>query len=200
MKISQNYFFESFELSSLLKQGSPALFPTDTLIALASTPNYAYKLWDLKKRSKKKPLILMAALKEDLFRHVSANALEDAILVAKEYWPGALTMVLPTSGGFVESLNPGSSNIGMRIPDCNLTRDLLLNSGPLATTSANMSGELPSVTPEEASSQFPGIPLLSPFPWPTGLGVASTVIEWKSYRSWKVLRLGAVNPIAIMNQ
>ncbi len=179
-------------LASKLRSGSAALFPTDTLPALAAYPDFASQLWKIKQRPLEKPLILMGAKSQDLFDFLLPNALEDAACLAKRYWPGALTMVLPADGPVVEALNPGELNLGIRVPACESALELLSQSGPLATTSANLAGEPPSLTAEDASKYFPDLPLLGPTPWPVVSGQASTVILWRKPGCWQLLRNGAV--------
>ena len=111
--------------------------------------------------------------------------------LAKIYWPGALTIVLPTIGNVSKYLNSNSNSLGFRVPALRIARDLLMETGPLATTSANISGYLPVKDALEASIQFPGIPILAPVPWPNSSGIASTVIEWKE-GEWNLLRSGSV--------
>tara|TARA_B100000579_G_scaffold370813_1_gene333041 strand:- start:227 stop:838 length:612 start_codon:yes stop_codon:yes gene_type:complete len=183
--------YEINELTSKLKSGSLALFPTDTLPALSSYPNYSKKIWAVKKRPINKPLILMGGCIEDLFEFVEPSAKEDGLKIAKIYWPGALTIILPTIGSLSKFLNFNSNSIGFRVPALKLARDLLMQSGPLATTSANISGKAPVRNASEASLQFPGIPILGPVPWPNSSGVASTVIEWDK-GNWKLIRSGSV--------
>ncbi len=185
---------EQFGISDLalkLKKGSLALFPTDTLPALCSYPKYSKKIWTIKKRPSNKPLILMGACLDDLFEFVHPCAIEEGLKLAKIYWPGALTIVLPTIGNFSEHLNCHSNSVGFRVPALRLARDLLMKTGPLATTSANVSGEEPVKDATEASIQFPGIPILAPIPWPNSSGMASTVIEWQNGK-WNLLRPGSV--------
>ncbi len=183
--------FEISELALKLKKGSLALFPTDTLPALSSYPKYSKKIWALKNRPLNKPLILMGACLDDLFEFVQPFAIEDGLKLARIYWPGALTIVLPTKGDLYKNLNSNSSSLGFRVPDLKLARDLLMKTGPLATTSANMSGKPPVEDASEASIEFPGIPLLAPVPWPKSSGLASTVVEWKE-GEWNLLRAGSV--------
>ena len=183
--------FEISELAFKLKNGSLGLFPTDTLPALCSYPKYSQKIWAIKKRPSIKPLILMGGCMDDLFEFVHPCALEDALKLAKIYWPGALTIILPTIGNFSENLNRHSNSLGFRVPDLKLARDLLLETGPLATTSANISGEAPVKDALEASIQFPGIPILAPVPWPNSSGMASTIVEWEEGK-WNLLRAGSV--------
>ena len=183
--------FEISDLASKLRKGSLALFPTDTLPALCAYPQFSEKIWTIKKRPSNKPLILMGGCLDDLFEFVKPSAIEDGLKLAKNYWPGALTIVLPTIGNFSKNLNSNSNSLGLRIPALKLARDLLMQTGPLATTSANISGQPPVRDALEASIQFPGIPRLAPVPWPKSSGIASTVVEWKEGK-WNLLRSGSV--------
>ena len=182
---------EISELASKLKKGSLALFPTDTLPALCAYPEFSKKIWTIKKRPSNKPLILMGGCLDDLFEMVEPCAIEDGLKLAKNYWPGALTIVLPTIGNISKNLNSNSNSVGFRVPSLKLARDLLIKTGPLATTSANISGRSPVKDAFEASTQFPGIPILAPVPWPNSSGIASTVVEWREGK-WNLLRSGAV--------
>ena len=182
---------EISELAYKLKKGSLALFPTDTLPALCAYPEFSKKIWTIKKRPSNKPLILMGGCLDDLFEMVEPCAIEDGLKLAKNYWPGALTIVLPTIGNISKNLNSNSNSVGFRVPSLKLARDLLIKTGPLATTSANISGRSPVKDALEASTQFPGIPILAPVPWPNSSGIASTVVEWREGK-WNLLRSGSV--------
>ena len=185
---------DQYDISDLVKKlekGSLALFPTDTLPAICSCPKYSEKIWTIKKRPLNKPLILMGGCLDDLFEFVNPCAIEDGLKMAKIYWPGALTIILPTIGNLYKNLNCNSNYLGFRVPALKLARDLLIKSGPLATTSANISGASPVKNALEASIQFPGVPLLAPVPWPNSSGMASTVIQWNQGK-WKLLRAGSV--------
>ena len=179
-------------LAQHLRDGGAALLPTDTLPALAAAPAHAAQVWTLKQRPQDKPLILMAAEADQLLALTQEDARSDAKPLAHRFWPGALTLVLPVEGRLTQHLNPGQGTLGMRIPACDLTRDLLVQSGPLATTSANLSGAPPSQSAAEAAVAFPDLPLLAPLPWPDPSGLASTVIAWRSPGCWQLLRQGAV--------
>ena len=192
--VKNNMVTDVFEMSDLamkLKKGSLALFPTDTLPAICAFPKFSKKIWSIKKRPSNKPLILMGGRINELFELVKPCAIEDGLKLANLYWPGALTIVLPTIGNVSKDLNFNSDSVGFRVPALKLARDFLNQTGPLATTSANISGKSPVKDASEASIQFPGIPILGPVPWPNSSGVASTVIEWKEGK-WKLLRSGAV--------
>jgi L-threonylcarbamoyladenylate synthase len=182
-----------------LRAGGAALLPTDTLPALASMPEQAAQIWRLKKRPQDKPLILMGADVDALLCHVAPAARADASALAQLHWPGALTLVLPAFGPCAETLNPGVATLGLRIPACKPMLDLLRCSGPLATTSANLSGEPASRTETEAAGAFPDLPLLAPIPWPAPSCQASTVIVWRGLQSWHCLRRGAVMPASVVS-
>jgi L-threonylcarbamoyladenylate synthase len=182
-----------------LRAGGAALLPTDTLPALASMPEQAAQIWRLKRRPQDKPLILMGADVDALLCHVAPAARADAKALAQLHWPGALTLVLPAFGPCAESLNPGVATLGLRIPACKPMLDLLRCSGPLATTSANLSGEPASRTESEAAGAFPDLPLLAPTPWPAPSCQASSVIAWRGPHGWHCLRRGAVMPAGVVS-
>ena len=182
-----------------LRAGGAALLPTDTLPALASMPEQAAQIWRLKRRPQDKPLILMGADVDALLCHVAPAARADAKALAQLHWPGALTLVLPAFGPCAESLNPGVATLGLRIPACKPMLDLLRCSGPLATTSANLSGEPASRTETEAAGAFPDLPLLAPIPWPAPSCQASSVIAWQGPQGWHCLRRGAVMPVGVVS-
>ena len=181
-------------LLSRLRSGEVVIIPTDTLPGVAVNPAHAHRIWELKRRPAEKPLILMGATVEALLQHVDVCCHGDAAALAQQHWPGALTLVLPATSGCVAQLNPGGRSLGCRIPACALTQDLLIESGPLATSSANLSGQPAAISAEEADRQFPGIAQLGPQPWPLHSGQASTVLAWCGINSWRCLRRGAVIP------
>ena len=119
-------------------------FPTDTVPALAVRPDKAELIFQVKQRSTRKPLILMGATPESLWPYVKGTTEEMQIWqqVAQQYWPGALTLVLPASEKVPHAINPTDpTTLGIRVPDCELTRNILQQTGPMATTSANLSGQ-----------------------------------------------------------
>jgi len=187
-------------LAARLHAGEAAIFPTDTLPALASRPEAANLLWELKQRPRHKPVILMADTTEALL-HCLGRPIEPAWRsMAERYWPGALTLVLPAQGAWLEQLNPGGTTLGLRLPACPAALELLALSGPLATTSANSSGEPACLDHHEAAERFPQVAQLGPVPWPAPSGLGSTVIEWLPAGGWKLLRAGAVMPPELINQ
>jgi L-threonylcarbamoyladenylate synthase len=112
--------------------------------------------------------------------------------VAERYFPGALTLVLPASPLIPAGMNPlGTNTIGLRVPDCEIARAILCQTGALATTSANLSGEPPLLAMSEISERFPHVFTLQFDATPT-LRQPSTVIQWHG-SGWNLLRQGAID-------
>lgn len=196
---SQAGVLDATDLTRQLQAGAVALMPTDTLPALAALPEHAARIWSLKARPADKPLILMGADLEQLLGILGIPWRREWLELAERGWPGALTLVLPAAGPWVDLLHPGGRDLGLRIPACPPARDLLRLSGPLATTSANPSGLPAATSVEEARGMFPTLPVLGPLPWPPAGGQASTVLAWRGRATgaqgeWQVLRAGAFLP------
>lgn len=167
------------DLAQHLTAGGAALFPTDTVPALAASPAAAQSLWRLKQRPMDKPLILMGADLEQLQELLAIPWRSGWLEMAKQHWPGMVTLVLPIAGPISQCLNPGGGSLGLRVPDCAAARNLLRLSGPLATTSINRSGEPSALDALAAARVFPELPLLAPLPWPACRGQASRVLAWR---------------------
>ncbi|MFN6567663.1 L-threonylcarbamoyladenylate synthase [Dendronalium sp. ChiSLP03b] len=177
-------------------------FPTDTVPALATLPEKAGLIFTAKKRSQDKPLILMAASAEDLWPYVKGSENEYKIWqeTVSKYWPGALTLVLPASDvsdglrqRVPQEMNPTDpTTIGIRVPDSAIAQTILAQTGALATTSANFSGQPPLSTMAEIEAQFPEVLVVATeFQGVSGISVPSTVAKWTGM-NWQILRQGAV--------
>jgi L-threonylcarbamoyladenylate synthase len=169
-------------------------FPTDTVPALAAIPEKAALIFAAKQRSQDKPLILMAASAEDLWPYVKGDENEYKVWqeLADKYWPGGLTLVLPASDRVPKVMNPiDPTTIGIRVPNSAIAQTILAQTGPLATTSANFSGQPPLQTMTEIEVQFPKVLTLEYQGEIPGVGVPSTVAKWTGI-NWQILREGAI--------
>jgi L-threonylcarbamoyladenylate synthase len=182
-------------------------FPTDTVPALASRPDRADLIFEAKQRNLDKPLILMAATIEELWDYVQGSVAERQIWqqTAERFLPGSLTLVLPASDRVPPAMNPKDpTNIGVRVPDHAIAQAILAQTGPLATTSANYSGQPALQTMTEIAAQFPQVLTLFPdvlerLQPPSSdshsrsqpSGVPSTVARWTGC-NWEILRQGSV--------
>ena len=130
------------QLIEAAKAGKVVSFPTDTVPALGVLPENASLIFSLKKRSPDKPLILMGASPEDIWQYVTGTLKELDIWqqIAKLYWPGSLTLVLPASSLVPTTINhTNSGTIGLRIPKHKTAQEILAETGCLSTTSSNLS-------------------------------------------------------------
>ncbi|BAZ07362.1 L-threonylcarbamoyladenylate synthase [Calothrix sp. NIES-3974] len=169
-------------------------FPTDTVPALAVKPELAELIFQAKQRRQDKPLILMTATIAEIWDYVvgSPTELEIWQQVAAKYLPGALTLVLPSSPRVPATMNPQEpTTIGVRVPNLELAQTILQQTGPLATTSANLSGQPPLMTIPEINAQFPQVLTLTPDFDTVSIGKPSTVIKWDNGQ-WQILRQGSI--------
>ena len=176
-----------------LKKGLPVIFQTDTIPAIACLPKFAKIIYEIKKRERKKPLILMGSEKEQLSEFVHFSAKEDFENIVSKFWPGALTVIIPVADNKQSVLTSENSTLGLRIPNSLQAQSLIKLTGPLLTSSANISGIPGSISAEDISLDFPGLDILGPLPWEKCSGSASTIISWEEYGRWKLVREGQVS-------
>ena len=143
----QESFEEALQQSvKILNNGGLIVFPTDTVYGLASKfdQNEAIqRIYQVKGRDQTKALpVLISNL--DQIELISKGLSENALKLARFFWPGALTVILEKREDLQVPLSIDDS-IGVRIPDDPFVRKLAEQVGPLVTTSANLSG-LPSTT------------------------------------------------------
>jgi len=167
--------------AQLLRGGGVVAFPTDTVYGLgaAADDELAQKrIYAMKNRPVGMPLILMVAARSQLEGWVHIDARAEAVI--ERWWPGPLTVILHATGG---------GTLGVRIPQHEIALELLRASGPLMTTSANLHGDEPAMTAEEAG-QVPGLAAVLDGGRAPG-GTASTVVDM-SGPEIHILREGAI--------
>ena len=140
---------EIIELARALEKGAVVALPTDTVYGLATgarCEDSILRIYQLKNRPANNPLQLLAGSTEQA-RQI-AQFSPDAEKLAKRFWPGALTMVLPPLAEG-QALTRGFAGLGIRVPGNKFLQILLKEmSGVLACTSANVHGQK-SITQEE---------------------------------------------------
>jgi L-threonylcarbamoyladenylate synthase len=191
------------EFVAQIKQGAIGSFPTDTVPALAAAPTAAAAIYATKHRPLDKPLILMAGELTAIWDYVSGSKADRQVWQAlmQDYWPGALTLVLPASERIPLAMNPQQpGTIGVRVPNHGLARTILHHTGPLATTSANLAGQAALQDMAAIDQTFPTVLQLSdaalkilaiPPDQCQSSGTASTIVQWQRH-GWTILRQGAV--------
>jgi L-threonylcarbamoyladenylate synthase len=182
------------EASVAVRRGEVIGIPTDTLYGIAADPfneDALERIFEIKGRPGLKPLAILVA---DLEQAQSLAAFSDRALdLAEKHWPGALTLVLPKLPTTPEWLGDRArKTIGLRCPDHPDTREFLRTCGPLAVTSANVSGQS-AVADDEAARELFGPTIAVYLPGEALGDAASTIIDLTQPAEW-VLRDGPVVP------
>lgn len=136
------------EAAELLKDGEVVAIPTETVYGLAAdakNENAVRRIFEVKGRPQDNPLIVHVSDLE-MWRPLVKELPEDALRLAKAFWPGPLTIILPKSPLVPDVTTAGMSSVAVRMPLHPGARALIRACGlPLAAPSANLSG-LPSPT------------------------------------------------------
>lgn len=135
--------------AEILKSGGIVAVPTETVYGLAASSyddNAVKKVFAAKGRPQDNPLIVHISDKE-MLSSVAAKVPEIANTLAEKFWPGPFTMVLKKGDNICESVSCGLDTVAVRLPDNDITRELIRKSGlPVAAPSANVSGYPSPVT------------------------------------------------------
>ena len=178
-------FFTKNNINEILKNGGVIAYVTDTVWGLGCLPNNeeaVKKIYEIKHRDGKKPLILMSNEFYNLFDYLKQPIPKEAQKLIKKYFPGALTLVLEKSENTPDYITSGMNTVGVRIPDNEVFQEICKNieGHTLATTSANLSGEPAALSYEEAMNYIGDkVDLVIPDFGYTAKGKASTVAGFK---------------------
>ncbi|MBN1231089.1 MAG: threonylcarbamoyl-AMP synthase [Anaerolineales bacterium] len=177
----------------ILSRGGIIAFPTDTvygLAALADDEDGIERLYAVKGRQHTKAIALLLANPDQLDLVVESVS-EEARKIANAFWPGPITLVLSKKDHLPENLSL-LTTVGVRIPDHPVALDLLNLSGPLAVTSANLSGKPSTVSAEEVYQQLNERIHLILDSGKTPGQIPSTVVDMVSCKP-KILREGPIS-------
>lgn len=176
----------------VLAHGGVVVFPTDTVYGLGATvfdEEGIDRLYDIKGRNHSKAIaVLLSDLSE--LDVVTPKPQDLTLRLAQRYWPGPLTLVIDRHPGVPAALSPGPT-IGVRVPDHPIALKLLRATGPLAVTSANLSGGPNANTAQEALEQLGGRVHLILDGGSTPGGVPSTVLDL-TVEEPRILRPGPI--------
>ena len=141
--------------ASLLSQGQLVAVPTETVYGLAANaldPHAVTEIYKVKNRPQFNPLILHCANLIEAKKYVREWP-EEANLLAKHFWPGSISILLPKSDLVPDIITAGSTHVVVRVPNHPLTLDLLARLDfPLAAPSANISNTVSPTTSEHVDS------------------------------------------------
>ena len=186
------------EAETALAAGLLVVFPTDTVFGLAADPvveGATGAVFATKRRARELTLPVLVANLEQARSVASLDRRAEAL--AERYWPGPLTIVMRrTAASSSWDLGEHRASVGMRVPDHPVALELLRRAGPLAVTSANISGEPPSRDCDEVVRTL-GDGIAVVLCWgPAPGGRASTVVDLTGQQP-QVLREGEVSSAEI---
>ncbi|MFW5653607.1 MAG: L-threonylcarbamoyladenylate synthase [Planctomycetota bacterium] len=143
---------------SRLAAGEPVGVPTETVYGLAAdalNADAVRRIFELKGRPATNPLSCLVANAEMGRRWLAAHWPTAADALADAFWPGPLTIVLPRQHGIPDIVTAGQATIGIRVPDQDLTLEVITRFGrPVAAPSANRSGDASPITAEDVHRAF----------------------------------------------
>jgi L-threonylcarbamoyladenylate synthase len=181
------------EAERALRAGEAVVVPTDTVYGLAALPGIpgaTARLFALKRREGRKSLAVLVA-DADQARALVEPVTPEVLDLMTRHWPGPLTLVLRRStAARALDLGGDDATVGVRCPGHALIRELARRVGPIATTSANRSGEPTPATAAEAAAALDG-PVGAVLDGGRCDGVPSTVVDVTA-PSWRVLREGPI--------
>lgn len=179
----------------VLRNGGLVAFPTDTVYglgALAFDRVSVDRLYVAKGRNHEKAIAILLSEAPQLSQ-VAQNVGEYAKRLAEKFWPGPLTLVVQRHSNVPDAISP-LPTVGVRIPNHVVALKLLAMAGPMAVTSANLSGENNTNTAKEVLAQLDGKVHLIIDGGRSPGGVPSTVVDCTGPEP-VVLRPG---PISVM--
>lgn len=168
-----------------------ALVPTETvygLMCLYQDRQAEDKIFKIKKRDTSKLLqVLVSDIQQASSLGIKSFPALEAL--AEKFWPGPMTIILEDDSGLTH---------GLRIPDHPVPLAILNKLGkPLAATSANLTGQKPALTLQEAIDEIPSLPYIGIDAGPCSIQSSSTVLKL-SETSYTILREGPITENEIL--
>ena len=194
-------FEKALEVSvKVLNKGGLVVFPTDTVYGLASKYNQndaIQRIYQVKGREQTKALpVLISNL--DQIELISTGLTKNARKLITFFWPGALTIILEKRYDLQVPLSMDNS-IGIRIPDDPFVRSIVEQVGPLATTSANLSGLNSATNIDQVLKQIGNVVDLVIDGGECSGGIPSTVVDCRGAEI-KILREGIISKEEIITK
>jgi len=181
-------------------RGELVVIPTDTVYGVAADAFDAQavtRLLAAKGRGRQSPPpVLVAGL--TTLRALVAEVPEPVERLVEEFWPGGLTIVLPAQPSLSWDLGDTHGTVAVRMPAHRIALELLEETGPLAVSSANLTGMAAGITAQDSRDMLGDSVKVYLDDGPSATGVASTIIDATSLVGGaepviRVLREGAVD-------
>lgn len=186
--------------AALIRSGELVAIPTETVYGLGAdglSETAVAKIFEAKGRPQDNPLILHISAPEEMERFCHSIP-QSAYDLARAFWPGPLTMVLPARDCVPRRTTGGLSTVAVRCPDNAVTRQIIRLSGvPIAAPSANLSGKPSTTTAQHVLHDHDGKIAAVVDGGPCRVGVESTIVDLTEQRP-RLLRPGGITPEQLM--
>jgi L-threonylcarbamoyladenylate synthase len=183
----------------VLLSGGLVAFPTDTVYGVGVLAFHAEAIESIyiaKNRPMEKAIPVLIGDVEDLIKVANEIPILAARLIAR-FWPGPLTVLVPKKPTLPEAIS-ATSTVGVRVPNHEVARSLLRLAGPMAVTSANISGQANPTTAQQVFAQLGGrIPLILDGGETPG-GIPSTLVDCTGDQI-EVLREGPITKAQLIS-
>jgi L-threonylcarbamoyladenylate synthase len=174
--------------------GELVVLPTDTVYGLgcdAFSPEAVVRLLTAKGRGRAMPPPVLVPHARTL-DGIATDVSDDVRALAEAFWPGGLTLVVPMQRTLSWDLGDTGGTVAVRMPLHPVALELLESTGPMAVSSANLTGRPAAATAEEAKEQLGDSVAIYLEAGPAGSGVPSTIVDGTGDVP-RVLREGAVS-------
>ncbi len=186
-----------------VEDGDCIVLPTDTVYGIgadAFSPEAVERLLYAKDRGRDMPPPVLIG-ESSLIRALATDVPESAKLLVNKHWPGALTVICKIQPSLRMDLGDSAGTIALRVPDHDLARAVLRQTGPMAVSSANVSGQPAALTCDEAIDQLGEsvAVYLDGGRLGGGDGRPSTIVDFSRCDEGEVLRRGAIE-VAVLRE
>ena len=180
-----------------IEAGECIVLPTDTVYGIgvdAFSAKAVQRLLDAKQRGRDMPPPVLIG-EPTLIRALAVDVPETAKDLVEKHWPGALTVICRIQPSLRMDLGETEGTIALRVPDHELAREILRRTGPMAVSSANISGKPAALTCDEAIEQLgESIAIyLDGGPLQHAGGAPSTIVDFSRHEYGQMLRRGAIS-------
>lgn len=162
-----------------IRRGDLIVMPTDTVYGVAAdafSPAAVQRLLDAKGRGRDQPPPVLIGTKETLVA-LAESVPEPVQRLVDVFWPGGLTIVLPAQPSLVWDLGETEGTVAVRMPLGRVALELLAETGPLAVSSANLTGEPSATSAADAERMLGDSVAVYLADGASGQGVASTIVD-----------------------
>ena len=178
-----------------IQAGKVLGMPTDTFYGLAADPfnlRAVERVYEIKSRLKHKPLSLLIE-DVDQAEEFARPLCDDFHLLARRFWPGPLTMIVPAASHLPLKVTANTGNVALRVPAAEIPLAVVRAAKiPITATSANLSGAVECTTAEQVRDQLQNRISLIVDGGKSPRSIASTIVHFKEDGSWQILREGAI--------